>query len=84
MGGAGGAGVNVRPAPAALTQFHQKLGGRRWPIASAPDIGAEAAARAAQEAGTGTSAGPAPPHSPEQVTRAEVSERGGDAGSEHV
>lgn len=25
MGGAGGAGVNVRPAPAALTQFHQKL-----------------------------------------------------------
>ncbi|ELK05532.1 hypothetical protein PAL_GLEAN10023603 [Pteropus alecto] len=26
-GGAGGARVNVRPAPAALTQFHQKLGG---------------------------------------------------------
>lgn len=27
VGWAGGARVNVRPAPAALTQFHQKLGG---------------------------------------------------------
>lgn len=73
--GAGGVRVNVRPAPAALTQFHQKP---EEEVAEPQRTctGAEAAAAAAQEAGTGTSAGPAPPHSPAQVTRAPEREAG--------
>lgn len=74
VGGAGHARVNVRPAPAALTQFHQKLEGWRCRNPRAPDTRAETAVRAARDTWTGTSAGPAPPHSPAQVTLAEESQ----------
>lgn len=83
MGGASGTRVNVRPAPTALTQFHQKLGGGGG-RSSAPGSGAEAAGRAAQEGGTGTSAGPAPPHSPAQVTGARRAPRRRQSRPEHV
>lgn len=56
-----------------------ETGGRRRRISAEPRTWAEAAAGAAQEVGTGTSAAPAPPHSPAQVTGA-----GDGAGAEHV
>lgn len=59
MGVAGGAGVNVRPARAALTQFHQKLeGGGGFRSSAHPEPGGSWA---------GSAAGP--PRSPAQVAR---------------
>lgn len=73
VGGAGGAGVNVCPAPAALTQFHQKLERGRG--------GSNSSARP-ERGGSRAGSSAAPPRSPVQVAGAEVGR--GPAGSEHV
>lgn len=84
VGGAGHARVNVRPAPAALTQFHQKLEGWRCRNPRAPDTRAETAVRAARDTWTGTSAepGPTPLTCAGNAGRGEPG--GGGAGSGHV
>lgn len=82
VGGAGHARVNVRPAPAALTQFSPETRGVEG--AGTPEHPTPGRKRRSEQRGTPgpePPAGPAPPHSPAQVTRAEESQEEAGAGS---